>query len=92
MRGDFGKAAPHQSAVKPLTAPPLGGSHSEQIFIIAELDIARALDREGPAFFTIGQGHVAVGVQPLQNARVIAAALLIGADQVRGALWPLSCS
>ena len=26
-------------------------------------DIARALDREGPAFLTIGQGHVAVGAK-----------------------------
>ena len=62
---------------------------AEQILVVAELDVAGALDGEGVGLLPVGQGHIAVGIQPLQDARIVAAALLVGADQMRRALLAL---
>ena len=62
---------------------------AEQILVVAELDVAGALDGESVGLLPVGQGHIAVGIQPLQDARIVAAALLVGADQMRRAFLAL---
>ena len=55
------------SSVRFADSFPLRGSlfSAEQILVVAELDVAGAFDGEGVGLLPVGQGHVAVGIQPL---------------------------